>query len=108
MPGRLGVDFGTSNTVLAVWDRPAAKACLCPLPEYSRTIRYRQGGQAAEEIAVIPSLIHYAADNRRWLGQQVVTRNLSRIGTNLPLDEAIHRPPQSRPSQVDGRAISAL
>ena len=106
MPGRLGVDFGTSNTVLAVWDQARGEGIPLPIAEYSRTIRYRQGGQAAEEIAVIPSLIHYAADQRRWLGQQVITRNLSEsertfrwmkryIGRRSPIQV-----------NVDGRAIS--
>ena len=106
MPGRLGVDFGTSNTVLAVWDQARGEGIPLPIAEYSRTIRYRQGGQAAEEIAVIPSLIHYAADQRRWLGQQVIARNLSEsertfrwmkryIGRRSPIQV-----------NVDGRAIS--
>lgn len=71
MPGRLAVDFGTSNTVLALWDAarqqastyaPAAYRCLYPQGEGS--------------TAVVPSLIHYGADRRQWLGQQVLQRNL--------------------------------
>lgn len=71
MPGRLAVDFGTSNTVLALWDAarqqastyaPATYRCLYPQGEGS--------------TAVVPSLIHYGADRRQWLGQQVLQRNL--------------------------------
>ena len=36
MPGRLGIDFGTSNTVIAVWDECAAQGVPLYVPEYSR------------------------------------------------------------------------
>ena len=71
MAGRLAVDFGTSNTVLAVWDEQLKDGVPLFIPEYSHT--YHQGNQ---EISVIPSLIHYDTDNRRWIGDQVLQRNL--------------------------------
>jgi molecular chaperone DnaK len=71
MSGRLAVDFGTSNTVLAVWDETRQEGVPLFIPEYCRT--YRQGD---EEIAVAPSLIHYAPDNRRWIGNQVLEHGL--------------------------------
>lgn len=67
----LAVDFGTSNTVLAVWDAQANEGVTLPLAEFSRTYRQDQG-----EISVVPSLIHYAEDNRRWIGNQVIQRGL--------------------------------
>ena len=33
-------------------------------------------GGFREQISVVPSLIHYAADGRRWVGDQVFQRNL--------------------------------
>jgi molecular chaperone DnaK len=71
MAGHLAVDFGTSNTILAVWDEILKDSAPLFIPEYSHT--YPQGD---EEIAVIPSLIHYDTDNRRWIGDQVLQRNL--------------------------------
>ncbi len=71
MAGRLAVDFGTSNTVLAVWDEHRKEGVPLFIPEYSHT--YPQG---AEQIAVVPSLIHYTSDNRRWIGGQVLDRGL--------------------------------
>ncbi len=71
MAGRLGVDFGTSNTVLAVWDDQLKDGVPLFIPEYSHI--YHQGDQA---ISVVPSLIHYDTDNRRWIGDQVLQRNL--------------------------------
>ena len=44
MPGRLGIDFGTSNTVVAVWDEKRREGVPLHLPDYGRQIHYRQGG----------------------------------------------------------------
>lgn len=71
MSGRLAVDFGTSNTVLAIWNEQLKAGIPLFIPEYSHT--YYQGDQ---EVFVIPSLIHYDTDNRRWIGDQVLQRNL--------------------------------
>jgi molecular chaperone DnaK (HSP70) len=76
MPGRLGIDFGTSNTVLAVWDDARREGVPLHIPDYGRHFQYRQGSQVTEQISVIPSLIHYAADRRCWLGKQVLAHNL--------------------------------
>jgi molecular chaperone DnaK len=71
MPGRLAVDFGTSNTVVAVWDEARQEGVLLHVPDYGRL--YQQGD---EQISVIPSVIHYAPDRRRWIGNQVFRHNL--------------------------------
>jgi molecular chaperone DnaK (HSP70) len=76
MPGRLGIDFGTSNTVVAVWDEARHEGVPLHIPDYGRQIHYRQGNRVTEQISVVPSLIHYAPGNRRWLGKQVQTENL--------------------------------
>jgi molecular chaperone DnaK (HSP70) len=76
MAGRLAVDFGTSNTVLAVWDENQREGVPLHLAQFGRPIAYRRGEERGEEISVIPSVIHYAADGRRWLGTQVQTRGL--------------------------------
>jgi molecular chaperone DnaK len=74
MPGRLAVDFGTSNTVLAVWDEAREEGVPLFVADYGLRMPSRDG--QAEVPAVVPSLIHYAADGRRWLGQQVRQNNL--------------------------------
>ena len=71
MPGRLAIDFGTSHTVLAVWDAARSGATSMHISGYSSL---RQQGD--EQISIIPSVIHYTADRRQWIGQQVLDRNL--------------------------------
>ena len=73
MSGRLAIDFGTSNTVLAVWSEDQQTGITHHIPDYGQI--YTQGN---EKVSLIPSLIHYAADQRRWLGNQVRQRNLEK------------------------------
>lgn len=73
MVGRIAIDFGTSNTVIAVWEETNQTGKSLHLSDYSS---YYQ--QEKERISIIPSLIHYSNDNRRWLGQQVRQRNLEK------------------------------
>jgi molecular chaperone DnaK (HSP70) len=75
MPGRLGIDFGTSNTLVAVWSESQHEGVPLHIPEYGRQLSYRRGEQGGEKISIVPSLIHYAGD-RRWIGQQVIAQNL--------------------------------
>ncbi|MBV9468157.1 MAG: Hsp70 family protein [Abitibacteriaceae bacterium] len=71
MPGRLAVDFGTSNTVVAVWDETRREGTPLYVPDYGRWYQ-----QDEEQVSVVPSVIHYAADRRRWVGAQVLQHNL--------------------------------
>src|SRR5512134_1444691 len=81
MAGRLALDFGTSNSVVAVWDERRQEGVPLHIPEYGRFIE-----QNGEQISVIPSLIHYAAgegaatanpaDEQHWIGNQVLERGL--------------------------------
>jgi molecular chaperone DnaK (HSP70) len=76
MPGRLAVDFGTSNTVVAVWNEARGEGVPYHLPDLGKTIRYRNCNQAPETISVVPSVIHYAADGRKLFGNQVLQNGL--------------------------------
>lgn len=71
MTGRLGIDFGTSNTVVAVWDDATEQAGAVRVPDYGRLLTH--GGH---RVPVVPSLIHYTGDGRQLLGDQVLAGNL--------------------------------
>ena len=109
MAGRLAVDFGTSNSVVAVWDEIRQKADILHVPELGRILV-----QGEEQISVVPSLVHYEtgqetsqADKERiWLGNQVLQRNLYRSNQTFRWMKRyiLNRSPLQR--QVNGRRIS--
>jgi molecular chaperone DnaK (HSP70) len=101
MPGRLAIDFGTSNTIVALWDEAAAEGIPLQIPDYA--CLYSQG---SEKIPVIPSLIHYTPDRRRWLGNQVLERNLHKSDRTFRWMKRYinNRSPIKR--NLDGRQIS--
>jgi molecular chaperone DnaK len=106
MPGRLGIDFGTSNTVVAVWDEARQEGVPLHIANYGRRIHYRHGDKPGEQISVIPSLIHYAPDHRRWLGNQVLSRQLyDSRGTFRWMKRYIARRSPVK-IRIDGREIS--
>lgn len=72
MNGRLAVDFGTSNTLFAVWDENRKDCIPLYIPDYGTL-----SAQDEDQLPFIPSLIHYAEDGRRWLGHQVLDRDLN-------------------------------
>lgn len=71
MPGRLGVDFGTSNTVVALWDETTRQGVPIHIPNYGMMQQ-----QGEETISVIPSLIHYGSEKQVLIGQQVIQQGL--------------------------------
>src|SRR6266851_3164416 len=108
MPGRLGIDFGTSNTVVAVWDEARHEGVPLHIPDYGRQIHYRHADKPGEQISVVPSLIHYAAEQRRWLGKQVLSQELydsPRTFRWMKRYIARRSPVKTR---IDGREISHL
>jgi molecular chaperone DnaK (HSP70) len=108
MPGRLGIDFGTSNTVLAVWDGAHQEGVPLHIPDYGRQIHYRHAGRPVEQISVVPSLIHYATDGRRWLGKQVLSKDLyDSPRTFRWMKRYISRRSPVK-TRIDGREVSHL
>jgi molecular chaperone DnaK (HSP70) len=101
MPGRVAVDFGTSNTVVAVWDAATEAGRPLRIPGYSRAFV-----QGADDVPVIPSLIHYAEDSQRWVGDQVLHRNLRRSPATFCWMKRYIAQRSPRTVRVDGRAIS--
>lgn len=101
MAGRLAIDFGTSNSVVATWDETRQEGVPLHIPDYGHLIQ-----QGEEQISVIPSLAHYTDDGRLWLGEQVLQRNLKQSNQTFRWMKRyiINRSPIQK--QIYGRSIS--
>lgn len=69
---RVAIDFGTSNTVVARYDEATQGTRTLLVPEYGELLR-----QGEEDVALVPSLVHYGPDRRVWIGRQVVEQGLT-------------------------------
>src|SRR5262249_55191631 len=67
----LGIDFGTSNTVVARWDDAGQEGVPLPIPGYSREATGNEATGARNS-----ALIHYAVYGRLWIGAQVLAERL--------------------------------
>jgi molecular chaperone DnaK (HSP70) len=72
MAGRLAIDFGNANTVIALWDDQAQQAKPVKLEPFSRMHPWQD-----EQIPIIPSLIHYKPDGSYLVGNEVLQANLA-------------------------------
>lgn len=101
MPGRLAIDFGTSNTVVALWDDTQKQGVPLHIPEFGHIQQ-----QGNETISTIPSLIHYADENRTWIGNQVIQHGLRQSPRTLRWMKRYisHRSPHK--VRFDGREIT--
>jgi len=74
---RIGIDFGTGNTVIALFNENVRRAQTLEIPQISTAMAYRLSGGAEQRVNVIPSLIHYASDGGTLIGDQVLSRGLA-------------------------------
>lgn len=103
MAGRMAIDFGTSNTRVALWDVAAQQAEILAIPDIALPTRYRYGGEEAL-VPRIPSLIHYDGQ-KVWIGKQVVDRALVQApATFFWMKRYISRRLEL-PRQVNGRLV---
>lgn len=70
MSGRLAIDFGNANTVVALWQ--GERACAIELAPYSRN-------QVLGDnvVPIVPSLIHYKLDGTCLVGAEVIDADLA-------------------------------
>ena len=101
MAGRLAVDFGTSNTVVALWDEARREGVPLAVPDYGREYRF-----GSESISVIPSLIHYAAEGRTWIGDQVLARNLAQSERTFRWMKRYIKNQSPLHKRLDGREVT--
>jgi molecular chaperone DnaK (HSP70) len=100
MPKIVGIDFGTCNTVLAIWD-PGREVAEMPIIEgVSREVRYRIGDQW-HTAHVIPSLIAYE-DNKVFVGNQVYDRGLSEASCTFRWMKSYISSQQPMPRRIVG------
>jgi molecular chaperone DnaK len=104
MPGRLAIDFGTSNTVVALWDEAQQQGLPIHIPDFGQILQ--QAGPDGSPISVIPSLIHYAPENRTWIGNQVNQLGLRQSSRTMRWMKRYisHRSPNK--VRLDGREIT--
>jgi molecular chaperone DnaK (HSP70) len=68
---RIGIDFGTANTVVARWDEARGRGEPVPLDGVDLS---RPAGEGVRQ-RVVPSLVAFShSGSRRWLGAQVIER----------------------------------
>lgn len=95
MTARIGIDFGTANTVVARWDEALGRGEPVPLDGVDLT---RPVGSGVRQ-RVVPSLVAYShTGNQRWVGAQVAERPELLTDPNVTVF-------QSTKSNVTGRAI---
>lgn len=72
MVGRLAIDFGNANTVIALWDDRTKQPRTVRLDPYSRMHPWQD-----QQVPIIPSLIHYRPDGSFLVGNEVLRANLA-------------------------------
>ncbi|MDQ7781341.1 MAG: Hsp70 family protein [Desulfomonilaceae bacterium] len=104
MAGRLAVDFGTSNTRVAVWDEALDEAGTVAVPDVSVTARYEDSERRTIEVPYVPSLVAYEG-TRMWIGKQVADKGLLESGTTFRWMKRYISNRLEIPRKVDGRAV---
>ena len=95
MTARIGIDFGTANTVVARWDEARGRGEPVPLDGVDLS---RAAGSGVTQ-RVVPSLVAYShTSQQRWLGAQVTARPELLSDPDVTVF-------QSTKSNVTGRAI---
>jgi molecular chaperone DnaK (HSP70) len=75
--GKVAIDFGTGNTVLARFNETTERAETIEVSGITAAMRYRlHTGDDERVVHVVPSLIHHS-DTETLIGDQVLSRGLA-------------------------------
>ena len=99
MPGRFALDFGTSNTLAALWDSDREDGHSLSLAGLSRP-----GSHGDREYHFVPSLIHYDGSRVR-VGQQVAAEGLRHQPATFQWMKTYVGNGMKLPRNVAGRSI---
>ncbi|MFH0825345.1 MAG: Hsp70 family protein [Pseudomonadota bacterium] len=104
MPGRLAIDFGTSNTRVGVWDSAMGGARTVALPDVSRAALHEGADGERIEVPYIPSLIAYAG-KQVWIGRQVEDKGLLRSEAAFRWMKRYISSRLELPRRIEGRSV---
>jgi molecular chaperone DnaK (HSP70) len=104
MPVKIAIDFGTSNTRVAVWDETShtAKALFMPDITDTRVVSLEEGDQ---ETYYIPSLIHYN-EREVFIGFQVIRNGFDTSPSTFKWIKRYISNRAELPRNASGRRIS--
>lgn len=104
MSGRLGIDFGTSNTRAAVWDEATGQAIPLEIPDVSLNTGHRVKDETVFEAPCVPSLINYQ-DRQVWIGRQVSEKGLLESPATFRWMKRYLSSRLEIPRRIDGRMV---
>lgn len=107
MAGRLAVDFGTSNTRLALWDEARQSATLLRVPDILELEQCPDGNGGAMEVPCIPSVIHFA-QQQVWIGRQVRDQGLLEANATFRTMKRYIANRLPLPRRVNGQTITFM
>lgn len=102
--GRVAIDFGTSNTRVAVWDASLDQPRTLAIPDVSRTVTYEGAHDGSSEVPSIPSLINYDGKHS-WIGRQVYDRGLLESQNTFRWMKRYIANRLEIPRRIDGRLV---
>lgn len=104
MSGRLGIDFGTSNTRAAVWDSLAGQAAPLQIPDVSLFARHEGIDSEPVDVPFVPSLINYQG-KQVWIGRQVKDRGVVDSPDTFRWMKRYISSRLEIPRRIDGRSV---
>ena len=99
MAGRVAIDFGTSNTVVASWDHIRQQGIPVQINELGHAVALND-----ELLLATPSLIHYGSGERLY-GNQVLERNLAHSARSFQWMKRYLAAPNSDRRDIDGQQV---